>query len=146
MSVRATEMETLLSTWDSAEHVLRHWGHGSQARVVSACREALREEIGRDGPLRAGALLRVWGDDAAALATYGHGEDASSLKRCREDLRLALGLPESAVEDATRGRRMARPHWTDSVDGGEGTDEESASAGASPTGERTVPTSGPEPS
>ena len=117
MPVRATEMETLLSTWDSAEHVLRHWGHASQAAVVSACREALREEMGREGPVRAGALLRVWGDDAAALETYGHAEDASSLKRCLEDLRLALGLPESAVEGASRRRRLARPHWAESADG-----------------------------
>lgn len=109
MTVRMTEMETLTASWESAERVLRDWGHEPEAEVVAMCRGELREEIARKGQMRLGELIRGWAESAAVLEAYGHGDQAGSLRRCTEQLRAKLQW-EDAPEEAAAGSN--RTGWS----------------------------------
>lgn len=90
MSEASTELETLATGWAEAERELRDDGYGREAHVVAVCREAVAEQLKRQGASRLRVLLRVWADDAAVLKTYGYQSAAECLWRCREALKAAL--------------------------------------------------------
>lgn len=130
MTVRMTEIETLSASWESAERVLRDWGHEPEAEVVALCREELRDEIARKGEMRLGELVRGWTESAAVLDTYGHGDQAESLRRCTEQLRAKLQWEEPPDETAASSRRAARSRRKEVRSGSAG-DGEANGPGAS---------------
>lgn len=129
MTVRMTEMETLSASWESAERVLRDWGHEPEAEVVALCREELRDEIARKGEMRLGELVRGWTEGAAVLETYGHGDQAESLRRCSTQLRAQLQWEEGPDETAGSSRRAARSRRNEGRGGSSG-DAEADGPGA----------------
>lgn len=130
MSERSTSLDSISESWEYDEDVLRHWGHVSQARVVSICRSELEDQIAKDGPFRRGKLLNVWDLDAEVLASYGHTEEADALRRCRDVLLASMngdGAEAPTNGDRPASRKMTGPVSLENGGGPSSTDEEDAS-------------------